>query len=82
MAADQSKSLQAAGLLEASGAQPAFQAAVSAAVDLVAGDDLPEGSVVQLVPTGQGDAFGLGGGHGSELEPLEPWCEFGDAGHG
>ena len=73
--------LQAAGLLEASGAQPEFQAAVGAAIDLVAEDDLQEGSVVQLVPTGQGDAFGQGGGHGSQLEPLEQRREFGDTGH-
>ena len=34
--------LQAAGLLEAGGAPPQFQAAVGAAVDLVAEDDLQE----------------------------------------
>ena len=55
---------------------------VSAAVDLVTEDDLQEGGIVQLVPSGQGNAFGQGGGHGPQLEPLEQWREFGDAGHG
>ena len=41
---------QAAGLLEAGSALPQFQAAVGAAVDLVAENDLQEGSLVQLVP--------------------------------
>ena len=73
--------LQPAGLLEAGVVQPEFQAAVGAAVDLVAEDDFEEGSVVQLVPTGQGDALGQGGGHGSQLEPPEQWREFGYTGH-
>ena len=72
---------QPAGLLEAGSAQPQFQTAVGAAVYLVGEDDLQEGSVVQLVPAGQGDAFGQGGGHGSQLEPLEQRREFGDSGH-
>ncbi len=73
--------LQAAGLLESGVAQAQFQAAVGAAVDLVGEYDFQEGSVVQLVPAGQGDAFRQGGGHGSQLEPLEQGSEFGDAGH-
>ena len=61
------KVLQAADLLEAGLLQAHLDAAVSAAVDLVCEDDLQEGSVVQLLPAGQGDALGQGGGHGSQL---------------
>ena len=52
--------LQAAGLLEAGVVQSQFQAAVRAAIDLVAEDDFQEGGLVQLVPAGQGNAFGRG----------------------
>ena len=57
------------------------RAAVGPAVHLVAEDDLQEGSVVQLFPAGQGDAFGQGGGHGAQFETLEQGGEFGGAGH-
>ena len=74
--------LQPAGLLEAGVAHSQFHAPVGAAVDLVGEDDLQERSIVQLVPAGQGNAFGQGGGHGPQLEPLEQRGKFGDAGHG
>ena len=73
--------LQAAGLLESGGPDSQFHAPVGAAVDLVAEDDFQKGSVVQLIPAGQGDTLGEGGGHGSQLEPLEQGSKFGDAGH-
>ena len=73
--------LQPADLLEAGGPDAQFQAAVGAAVDLVGEDDLQDGGVVQMVPAGQGKAFGQSIGNGSQLEPLEQGREFGDAGH-
>ena len=42
--------------------QPHLDAAVSAAIDLVCEDDLQKGSIVQLLPAGQGDALGQRGG--------------------
>ena len=62
--------------------QPHLDAAVSAAVNLVAEDDLQEGGVVQLLPARQGDALGQGGGHGPQLEPLEQRREIVCTGHG
>ena len=52
--------LQPAGLLETGAVQSHLDAAVGAAVDLVAEDDLQEGGVVQLLTTGQGDALESG----------------------
>ena len=82
MDANQSKSSRQAGLLKAGTLQPHLDAPVGPAVDLVAEDDFQEGGVVQLLPAGQGDALGQGGGHGPQLEPFEQGCEFNDAGHG
>ena len=59
-----------------------LDAPVSAAVYLVAEYDLQEGGVVQLLPAGQGDAFGQGGSHGSQLEPLEQRSQICASGHG
>ena len=74
--------LQAADFLEAGPVQAGLDAAVVAAVHLVGEDDLQEGSVVQLLPSGQGDAFGQGGGHGPQLEALEQGREVSGLGHG
>ena len=74
--------LQPANLLEAGTLQPRLDAPAGPAVDLAAEDDFQEGGVVQLLPAGQGDALGQGGGHGPQLEPFEQGCEFNDSGHG
>ena len=50
---------------------------MSPAVHLVCEDDLQERGIVQLLPAGQGDALGQGGGHGPQLEPFEQRREFG-----
>ena len=73
--------LQPADFLETGVLEPEFNAAVSAAVYLVLEDDFQEGGVVQLLPSGQGDAFGQGVGHGPQLETLEQRREFGGLGN-
>ncbi len=73
--------LQAAGLPEAGLLQAHLDAPLGAAVDLVGEDDLQEGGLVQLLPAGQGDALGQGGGHGPQLQTLEQRREIGGHGH-
>ena len=65
-----------AGLLEAGALQPWFDTPVLQSTGLVGKDDFQEGRVVRLLPSGQGDTLGQGGGHGTQLEPLEQRCEF------
>ena len=57
--------LQPAGLLKTGTIEAHFDASMGATVDLVADDDLQEGSVVQLFTTGQcgSAAFAVGGQH-------------------
>ena len=54
--------LEAAELLKAGLAQPELEAPVVAAAHLVDEQELEEVSVVELVPTGEGDALGQGRG--------------------
>ena len=67
--------LKTADLLEPGLLEVDFEPAMVPAVDLVGQDDLEEGRVVQLLSPGEGEPFGKGVEHGTQLEALEQWSE-------